>query len=770
MGQAKPVLPSQSRLPSIFFAALLTTLVGCEFSKIQNGKVACGPQPHPCPGGYYCSSVTNTCWENGSGPDASAPDVAPGETGVPIDGPPDTRGPALDGSADATIDQGQLPEVGSIDGPRPDANDAPPAGPEVGPGLDVSSPADALDAALEGPSAEAFAVEAGLPGPDVSDGGPDAADAAAEAQPDTGPLPVIGSFTATPAAVTAGKSSTLQWSVTGAAAISIDQGIGTVTGTGSKSVTPSQTTTYTLTAQNAGGGMVTAQAKVTVVPLPTIDSFTASPATISAGSSATLLAIFHDGSAASISRGVGNVTSGSGASTGPLTTPASYTYTLTVTNAAGDSVTKDASVTVVPLPTITSFTADATSIPIGNSTNLTATFANGTGAIDHDIGSVTSGVGVNTGVLADATTYTLTVTNTAGDSATQQLTVRVTGFAVTGSMTAVRMRHTATRLNNGTVLVAGGWTTNYVCLASAETYDPGTGKFTATTGTMTTAREYHTATLLPSGKVLLTGGLAGGSGNPMDSAELYDPSARTFTATTTPMTTGRIGHTATLLGNGKVFIAGGMNGDYLRSAELYDPTANGFTAVSSGQMVDGRGYHTATLVGSKVLLAGGRGTSDYLTSAEIYDTVTGYFTSTTNAMNAKRASLAATLLNGGKVLITGGDYMEMGNLIATKTADLYDPTTSPGSFAATTAMATGRALHTATLLTTNQVLVAGGNGGGAGTTAEVYDAAGGTPTVTGSLNVSRYEHTATLLSNGKVLIAGGQDGTNIWSSAELYLY
>jgi hypothetical protein len=85
-------------------------------------------------------------------------------------------------------------------------------------------------------------------------------------------------------------------------------------------------------------------------------------------------------------------------------------------------------------------------------------------------------------------------------------------------------------------------------------------------------------------------------------------------------------------------------------------------------------------------------------------------------------------------------------------------------------MATGRALHTATLLTNGQLLIAGGDGQGAGTTAELYDSTGATATVTGSLNTSRYDHTATLLTNGKVLIAGGQDGTTIWSSAELYIY
>ena len=103
------------------------------------------------------------------------------------------------------------------------------------------------------------------------------------------------------------------------------------------------------------------------------------------------------------------------------------------------------------------------------------------------------------------------------------------GFASTGSMTAPRYLHTATLLNNGTVLVAGGYDASGD-LTSAELYDPVAGAFAAT-GSMTTAREAHTATLLNNGKVLIAGGYSGG--NFLASAELYDPVAGTFTVTGT---------------------------------------------------------------------------------------------------------------------------------------------------------------------------------------------------------------------------------------------
>ncbi|MGD0353065.1 MAG: CARDB domain-containing protein [Dehalococcoidia bacterium] len=156
----------------------------------------------------------------------------------------------------------------------------------------------------------------------------------------TGPsqLPVINSFNASPASISSGESSTLNWTVTGAATVSIDQGIGNVALTGPRAVAPGATTVYTLTASSSAGSvMATTQVIVTApapapAALPVINSFTASPSSIALGNSTSLSWNVSNATSITIDNGVGAV--GSAGST--LVSPAMSTnYILTATNVAG---------------------------------------------------------------------------------------------------------------------------------------------------------------------------------------------------------------------------------------------------------------------------------------------------------------------------------------------------------------------------------------------------------------------------------------------------
>jgi hypothetical protein len=369
-------------------------------------------------------------------------------------------------------------------------------------------------------------------------------------------------------------------------------------------------------------------------------------------------------------------------------------------------------------------------------------------------------IGIQTLTATDVATSSIT-----GTSNSIQVFATASGFTATGSMGSSREKHTATLLNNGKVLIAGG-DDDKVALATAELFDPGNQNFT-TTGTMQTERTAHTATLLTGGKVLIAGG-RNGSGS-LVTAELYDPDTGNFT-TTGSMGTGRNMQTATALNDGKVLVAGGedSNGNALASAELFDPNNGSFTA--TGSMTTARFGHTATLLNDgKVLIAGGidptpitEPQGESLASAELYDPGTGNFT-ITSSMDTARSLPTATSLKNGKVLMAGPD----------QTAELFDP--NSGIFTATGSMTTDtvRFYHTATLLNNGTVLVAGGEyySGSlcAGTapnstaTAELFDPTSGTFAATRDMALMRSSHTATLLPNGDVLVTGGI----MWSYATL---
>ena len=320
------------------------------------------------------------------------------------------------------------------------------------------------------------------------------------------------------------------------------------------------------------------------------------------------------------------------------------------------------------------------------------------------------------------------------------------------SMSRQRDFHTATLLQDGRVLVTGG---RYA--GSAEIYDPGTNTW-ATVASMSVARYGHTATLLSNGLVLVTGG-TDSSGDYWDSAEIYDPAANSWTSAGS-MSVGRAYHTATLLGNGKVLVTGGKDA----SAEIYDPVANSWT--SGGSMSTDRGGHTATLLSNgQVLVTGGSDSNGiYLDSAEIYDPVADSWTAAAS-INESRSGHGATRLGDGRVLVTGGYPY-------TDSAEIYDPVAD--TWTTVPSMGTDRASHTATALVDGRVMVAGGfTLGGSRPSAEIYDPVADTWTAVSSMNESRGGHRATRLLDGRVLVSGGccwpEPYSNVFlDSAEIY--
>ncbi|WP_324961112.1 kelch repeat-containing protein [Archangium sp.] len=342
------------------------------------------------------------------------------------------------------------------------------------------------------------------------------------------------------------------------------------------------------------------------------------------------------------------------------------------------------------------------------------------------------------------------------------------GWSATGSMATARYRQTSTLLPNGKVLVAAGNREGGrgVQIASTELYDPATGTWSSA-GTLAHAREHHTATLLPNGRVLIAGGYTPSGRS--SSVELYDPLTGTWSLTGS-MSTARFGHTATLLPNGKVLVAGGSdgNGGALTDAELYEPATGTWSA--TGSMVKAVVSHTATLLNTgKVLVAGGyEGNYRVTAIAQLYDPATGTWSST-SAMLSARDYHTATLLPNGKVLVAGGSNGSYTtNTLAG--AELYDPAT--GTWSATGAMAKPHQFHAAALLPNGQVLVGPGymytssSGGAFLVNPEVYDPATGTWSTTGSMAVLRDDYSMTLLPDGAVLVAGGYSGPT--ATAELY--
>ncbi len=548
--------------------------------------------------------------------------------------------------------------------------------------------------------------------------------------------------------------------------------------TGVVSGTPTAVTAqavYTVTASNAGGNSSVPLSIAVDDIAPSGLTYGVNPAVYAAGA-----AITPDVPAWSVAGGtptsfavIGSLPQGlavdgtTGILSGTPTTQAGQqSYTITASNTGGST---SATLILTVIPQAPYFIVQPASQYVGSGISTSFGVSVGGGGLLsfewYKNGAAISGTNSNvytTPVLSSADNgdqfYVVVSDNYTRSVASNVATITIKGvsgtFVNTGTPNLARDCHTATLLQNGKVLIAGGRSGNNT-LSSAELYDPATGNFTFT-GSLQTARCDHTATLLPNGTVLIAGGCYVGNGLPtLASAEIYDPGAGSFSSTG-PLLTRRYGHSATLPADGKVLVAGGVgsNDGYsfftLASAELYDPVAATFSA--TGSLNTARSAPATLLNNGQVLVAGGGGvgTGAPFGSAELYDPTVGTFSYTGSLITA-RGGNSSTLLQDGKVLIAGGEGVNDAAL----TGELYDFST--GGFSDTGSLNLGRE-GTATLLTNGQVLLVGGGVDAIAQTllnsSELYDPASGLFILNASTNYTRFFLSATMLNNGQVLITG----------------
>ncbi len=346
-----------------------------------------------------------------------------------------------------------------------------------------------------------------------------------------------------------------------------------------------------------------------------------------------------------------------------------------------------------------------------------------------------------------------------------------------------RFRHRATLLPSGRVLITGGESVGSTFVSQAELYDPDCPP--APAGSLVLARSLHLAALLPSGQVLVAGGSGTGGQTQATSAEVYDPVSVDWDAAATMDHTTWQG---TILPSGKVLATGGNSEDSSifdplatvvgAAAPLGTPRAKHTATLLPGGQV---------LVAGGCEICAGPGPT-FLKSAELYDRQGGAAGAWIDAgeMGVERAEHTATLLADGRVLVAGGHRLTgSGELEALAGVEIYVPGAGAGEWTSPAALAEARSIHTATLLPDGRVLVAGGFTGTSGETdpygypgeqlgsAEVFDPATGGWTPAPALTDPRAGHTATLLPSGRVLVAGGfivrPDGdVDMLRSAEIY--
>jgi N-acetylneuraminic acid mutarotase len=267
-----------------------------------------------------------------------------------------------------------------------------------------------------------------------------------------------------------------------------------------------------------------------------------------------------------------------------------------------------------------------------------------------------------------------------------------------------RMWHTATRLNDGRILLVGGSNGVSEMYALVEIFDPASGLFTPA-APLHTPRHEHSATLLWDNRVLVVGGY-NAQQQLLEDAEVYDPSADTWTVVP-PIYSHGVQHTATLLPDGRVLVVGGCVGSGVctNRVETFDPQTNSWTEATP--LESDRASHAAVLLDDgRVLVAGGAAATGFPAGGDalLYDPQADNWTAT-GPMVWQRVQAPMVKLLDGRALVAGGLSIS-GAPIPSASTEIYDPATNAWTAAAS--LSQPRYAHSLELLPDGQVLAVGG--------------------------------------------------------------
>lgn len=445
--------------------------------------------------------------------------------------------------------------------------------------------------------------------------------------------------------------------------------------------------------------------------------------------------------------------------------PAAAALALSIISGCGGS-SAGPSPPPAPSPTISSFTADRPSYWVGEQARLTFVFSNGTGRLEPDGITVSSGQTITTSVLSSPMLYRLVVSDGATSvSRTLDLPVAYRDRFRAIAMPFSRGEHRAIHLPDDRVLVIGGEDSSSAFPDSVYAFDPASETFSLFAH-LGTGRVEFLAVALNSGDVLVAGGAKALTGAP--DAEVISHATGAVTATQNAPIKIRARAAATLLMDGRVFISGGrVTSSADNTVETYDPDTRRF-ALLPGQLKVGRSAHTVTRIDQRYLLIyGGLASGSQQAPPELYDLVAGESTLLPSPEAGVRANHRAITLQDGGVLIVGGeDYDQMPRTGVLR----FDP--AARTFSNYTTLATPRTATVVDRLVDGRLLVAGGVTGIRSTdltaTTELI-AASGARSDGPMMTAPRRDHSITRLNSGKLLVVGGL-GTDLWpiASAEVF--